>query len=102
MWPAEQPLDADYTTSAFLLNDQGVLVAQFDSQPMLNERPTTRWQPPLQVYDPKPLTLVMGEMLPPGVYRVGVVVYRWSPDGITRILTTDSADHVIIATYAVE
>jgi hypothetical protein len=73
-WSADTPLDVDYTVSAFLLDENGILVAQDDTHPFLNNRPTTRWQPNEIVYDPHPLPL---PSLPPGRYTLAVKLYTW-------------------------
>ncbi len=101
-WETVTPLDTDYTVSAFLLDETGVLVAQLDSQPLNNTRPTTSWFVGEVIYDPHILVPINGNTLPAGTYTVGVVVYRWSPDGITRILTEDGADSYNIGTITLE
>lgn len=71
-WENIQP---DYTTSAGLLNHDGVLVAQWDSQPSAT-------------YDQKSLVLADGfETLPAGDYTIIIKIYQWSPEQITDILT---------------
>jgi hypothetical protein len=71
-WENIQP---NFTTSAGLLNRDGVLVAQWDSQPA-------------DSYDQKSLVLAEGiQQLPPDDYTMIVKIYQWSPDGITDILT---------------
>lgn len=79
-WTADKMLNDDYTISVFLLDESGQLVAQHDSYPLENERPTSGWQPGEVVYDPHPLDL---SALPPGNYTLGVKVYTWY-DGQTR------------------
>jgi hypothetical protein len=73
-WSVDQALGADFTTSVFLLDESGQLVAQHDNFPFLGARPTTSWQPGEVVYDPHPLDL---SALPPGNYSVNVQVYTW-------------------------
>ena len=71
-WENIQP---NITTSAGLLNSQGVLVAQWDSLPA-------------DIYDQKALILAEGiEQLPPDDYTIIVKLYQWSPDGIVDIAT---------------
>ena len=65
------------------------------SQPMLNERPTTTWGNGEVIFDPKLLQTPDGQPLPLGTYSIGVVAYRFLPDGTTeRLLTPDGADHI--------
>lgn len=101
-WETDTPLDVDYTVSAFLLDENGALVAQLDSQPLNNTRPTSSWSVGEVIYDPHVLVPIDGQTLGAGTYTVGVVVYRWSPDAITRILTEDGADNLTIGTIMLE
>jgi uncharacterized membrane protein len=68
-------LKTDFTTSAFLLDSTGKLVAQYDSYPFIGERPTTSWQSGDVIFDPKTLQVSDGGTLPPGRYSVGVQIY---------------------------
>lgn len=91
-WTLQSASTVDFTTSAFLLDENDALVAQFDSQPFLNQRPTTTWSAGETVYDPKRVVTADGSPLPAGRYRVGVLIYRFVDGSIERILTTDDAD----------
>lgn len=73
-WSAAAPLTLDYTTSVFLFDMTGTLVAQHDSFPFENARPTTTWSAGEVIYDPHPLDW---SDLPPGVYNVNVQVYTY-------------------------
>ncbi|NDJ63187.1 MAG: hypothetical protein GYB67_18855 [Chloroflexi bacterium] len=73
-WSADAPLPVDFSISAFVLDDAGQLVAQYDSGPLQNQRPTTSWTPGEVIYDPRPL---QPSELPPGTYSVGVQIYTW-------------------------
>ncbi len=73
-WSADAPLAADYTTSVFLLDASGQLVAQHDGFPFEGQRPTSGWAAGEVVYDPHPLDL---SSLPPGSYTVAVQIYTW-------------------------
>lgn len=97
-WSAEGDLAADYTVSAFLLDENGVLVAQDDAQPFLNQRPTTTWEAGEVIYDPHTLQLTNGDTLPPGTYTIGVKVYQWTPEGIIDQLTQDGEEFQIVGT----
>jgi 4-amino-4-deoxy-L-arabinose transferase-like glycosyltransferase len=100
-WQAEQPLPTDYTVSAFLLDETGILVAQLDTQPMLSERPTRTWLPGEVIYDPKPLTTVDGEPLKEGSYQVGIVVYEYTPNGLNRLRTSEGEESFIVGTLEI-
>lgn len=88
-WSADAPLDKDYSVSVFLLNEAGQLVAQSDSFPFVNQRPTTGWQAGKVVYDPhvlltpppNPLPAGREGGLPPGTYTVAVQLYTYY-DGV--------------------
>ncbi len=73
-WSVDQPVGVDYTTSVFLFDGGGQLVAQNDGFPFNGERPTTTWSGGEVVYDPHPLDL---SALPSGDYSVNVQVYTW-------------------------
>lgn len=95
-WSAEAPLSVDYSVSAFLLDANGQLVAQHDSFPFENSRPTTSWQANEIIYDPHALT---PSTLPPGVYTAAVQVYTYF-DGV-RYRTIDGDEWVTIGTLTV-
>jgi hypothetical protein len=96
-WKAAEPMERDFTVSAFVLDSTGALVAQHDSQPMLNERPTSSWRTNEIIYDPKPI---------PGLAtftyhktygdQMGVKVYRLRPDGIRDIPLENGEPYAII------
>lgn len=88
-WGTGRELTEAFITSALLLDAGGALVAQYDSQPFLNERPTTQWQPGAVYYDPKPLATLSGGALPPGTYQVIAQVYRLTADGPRNVQTLD-------------
>jgi hypothetical protein len=85
-WSADAPLYKDYTVSTFVLDSNGLLVAQNDSYPFLDKRPTSSWQPGEIVYDPHELPLAD---LPAGRYTVGVKIYTWQ-DG--QVYETSAGD----------
>ena len=95
-WSTPEPLTSDYTTSVFLLDASGQLVAQHDSFPFENRRPTTGWQPDEVVYDPHDL---VPKDLPTGEYTVAVQIYTYQ-DGV-RVPTADGADWAIVGTLEV-
>jgi 4-amino-4-deoxy-L-arabinose transferase-like glycosyltransferase len=100
-WSANTPLDDDYTISARLLDESGRLVAQLDSAPFAGQRPTATWAAGEVVYDPRRLELAEGiDALPPGTYTVAVQVYRWTPEGIIDITTTEGDRVAVIGTLA--
>jgi len=95
-WSAPEPLMSDYTTSVFLLDSGGQLVAQNDSFPFENRRPTTGWQPGEVVYDPHDL---QPKGLPTGEYTVAVQIYTYQ-DGV-RVPTEDGTDWAVVGTLTI-
>ena len=81
-WQAETPIHDNLIVSAFVLNADGVLVAQLDSPPFAGRHPVPDWQPGELVYDPRLLEIVGGaDSLPPGDYTAAVQVYTFGADG---------------------
>ena len=100
-WQATGHIDRDYTVSLQMLDAGGKLVAQHDAMPANNALPMSQWQPGEDVADP--ITLVLPSKLPPGEYRLIVVVYdhqtlaRLHPIGPGA-----AADNAAIGTLRVE
>lgn len=102
LWSADEMLDRDYTISAKLLDANGVLVAQYDSQPQLNQRPTTTWQPDEVIYSPHELQLREDlTTLPTGDYQVVVQVYFVDDNGLTNIPDDSGNDYVVIGAVTI-
>lgn len=93
-WTTNGSLDVDYSVSAFVLDEGGQLVAQHDSFPFENARPTSSWQPGEIVYDPHLLDVAA---LPPGRYRLGVKVYTYY-DG-TIYPTEDGEEYALVGEF---
>ncbi len=74
MWRTGQTPASDYTVFVHLLNAQGELVAQADSQPMGGRAPTSLWQPLERIRDPHALNLPTD--LATGEYRVAIGLYN--------------------------
>ncbi len=89
LWTTSRPIDRDYTISAKLLDENSVLVAQYDSQPQLNQRPTTTWQPDDVIYSPHELQLRDDlTSLPTGDYTIALEVYFSDETGLVSIPST--------------
>lgn len=79
-WRALQQFSADYSVSLRLLDAEGAVIAQVDSQhPVLGMAPTSQWLPGQVLGDYYELQLPSD--LAPGDYRWGAVLYRSLPDG---------------------
>ncbi|MHB8749684.1 MAG: glycosyltransferase family 39 protein [Aggregatilineales bacterium] len=72
-WQAEKPIPQRYKVFVQLLNAEGELVAQNDSEPVNNTSLTTSWQPGQTIVDNHGLAL--SPDLPPGNYRLIAGLY---------------------------
>ena len=93
-WQADAAIADNLIVSAFLLNTDGALVAQFDSPPFAGRHPMPGWQPGELVFDPRPLQIVSeADALPPGEYTAAVQVYTFGADGgIVPVLPIEAGD----------
>ncbi len=94
LWEATRTLERDFTLSAKLLDENGVVVAQRDSQPQANKRPTSGWQPGEIIYSPQ--ELMADRPLSAGIYRVIVQVYTREGDAFANVLTAAGAEFALI------
>jgi hypothetical protein len=102
LWSSDVRIDRDYTISAKLLDADGILVAQLDSQPQLNQRPTTTWQPDELIYSPHELQLREGLLtLPVGDYQVIVQVYLVEGSEIVNIPSQNGEEWIVIDTISI-
>lgn len=92
LWSSAGNISTNYTTSAYLLDEAGDLVAQYDSQPFLNERPMTTWQANEIVYDLKPLEA--NRVIEMGNYEVRVLVYEVINGEVVRLTTEENSDTI--------
>ncbi len=83
VWQADQTPDNAYKVFVHLLDENGVLVAQRDSEPAAGSRPATGWLPGERVEDRHGLLLPAD--LPPGRYEVVVGLYD-PADPASRLL----------------
>lgn len=93
LWSTTQPLERDYTTSVLFVDEAGQIIAQHDSQPFENQRPTTSWAPEAIIYDPKLVITPDESALSSGEYEIRIVVYSNNEAGIARALLDDGADY---------
>lgn len=97
-WTADTRIDEVIVTSAYALDSRHLVAAQHDSQPMLDERPTVTWRRGEVIYDPKFLRSSEGQAVALDGYTLGVVAYRFLPDGTTeRLLTPDGQDAILLS-----
>lgn len=75
-WQSLAPVLEDYTVFAQLLDSEGKVRAQSDSQPVRGAYPTSRWEPGEVVIDGHELKLA--DDLPAGEYRLVIGMYELS------------------------
>jgi 4-amino-4-deoxy-L-arabinose transferase-like glycosyltransferase len=90
-WQLQAPVSADYRTFVHLLDAQGQVVAQTDSGPVGDSRPTSGWREGEVVVDRHGVLLPAG--LEPGEYTVQVGMYL--PETEER-LPVQSADGALL------
>jgi len=73
-WSTDAPLDTRYKVTLQLLDDRDQVIAQHDSEPAGDLRPTVDWRPGETVLDRHGLLIPFGT--PPGKYRLVVALYR--------------------------
>jgi len=94
LWRTEARLRRDYSISAKLLDQAGAVAAQMDSQPQLNQRPTSGWQAGEAVYSPHEMQLT-GDALSAGEYQVAVQVYEAQGASLFNVRTERGAEWVV-------
>lgn len=97
-WRTNAPLPTRYKVTVQLLDSDGTLVAQRDSEPGGGLALTTTWQPGETVTDRH--ALIIPDNLPPAQYALIIGLYDID-DPQSRLLT-DRADYLRIAQIAIE
>jgi hypothetical protein len=97
-WQAVSTPGADYTVGVYLINPEGQMVLQQDSQPVGGFRPTSGWMRGRRV--PDYYGFILPADLPPGRYQIWVAMYEWP--SLERLPVTgpdgdDWGDHVALA-----
>jgi len=80
-WQTTMRLESNHNVGVYVLDSNGVLVAQHDSQPVSGFQPFTTWPPGAQVVDWHGLLLPAA--LPEGEYQLAVAVY--DPQTLARL-----------------
>ena len=98
MWRVEQALPADLAIFAHLLDAEGVLVAQHDSEPAGGTAPTNTWQVGESVLDLHAL------VIPPDAINgdYTVIVGLYDANNPSARLTVGEGDYLPIAMIVVE
>jgi hypothetical protein len=87
-WQTTDAVPRAYAVFAHVFNEQIVVAAQHDGQPMGELRPTTTWQPGETIHDQ--FAIPLPPDLPSGQYRLRVGLYDLSTQ--TRLPTTTGAE----------
>ncbi len=103
LWYTALPIDEDYTVSVQLLGPDGTAVLQQDRPPVAGFAPTSSWIVEKIYHDN--YGFILPSDLPPGEYRVIMVVYRWP--SLERLPVTGPEgeqweDILLLATVTVE
>ncbi|MBN2471559.1 MAG: glycosyltransferase family 39 protein [Anaerolineae bacterium] len=94
VWQAEEATARPYAVTVQLLNHEGILLAQHDSQPAGGSRPTTGWVPQEYIEDSHRLEFREEYAAYTGAARLIVALY--DPETGTRLLTQSGADHLTL------
>ncbi len=78
-WQATESIGERYKVFLHVMDESGAVVAQRDSEPMANTRPTSGWEIGESIRDPHGVLLPLD--LPPGAYRVLVGLYPLNDPG---------------------
>ena len=100
LWETARPLERDYLLSAKLLDSNGRVAAQHDSQPQSHQRPTSGWLVGEFVYSPHE----MKELSPivAGDYQVIAQVYTMDGDGFKNVPTAQSQEYAVVAEIPID
>jgi uncharacterized membrane protein len=94
LWETAAPLERDYVLSAKLLDENGVAVAQHDSEPQGNQRPTSAWALGDLIYSPHEMDALAPIVA--GDYQVIVQVYTIDGDSFVNVPTALAADYALV------
>jgi len=101
-WRVTRAVDRNFTVFVHLLNEQGQLVAQQDSEPNAGQYPTSAWVPGEVITDTHAIPLPPG--LPSGRYLLSIGMYEW-PSRERLPVTLDGAkqgDAITLGSILVE
>jgi hypothetical protein len=94
----EQPIEQRYKVFVQLLNSDGVLVTQHDSEPQGGSAPTNTWQLGIGYSDRH--ALIVPPDTPPGTYTLIAGMYDSAPP-YARLPVDGGGDHVVIGAVTV-
>jgi hypothetical protein len=102
-WRALAPMDRDYTVFVHLVDLDGQLIAQHDSQPWWEvSLPTSTWEPGEELRDQHRLNLPTD--LAPGTYSLRAGAYYWETLERLPVIENDAPvnDHVVLGNLELE
>ncbi|MDM8531121.1 hypothetical protein QUF63_08100 [Anaerolineales bacterium HSG25] len=98
-WQALNPTDKPYTVFLQLLNQQGDVVSNWDSQPFQGLYPTNLWSPKETLYDTFSIPLPENG-LPAGEYRLITGFYQFETG--QRLPLTSGSDFILLMNFVVD
>jgi mannosyltransferase len=99
VWQTEQELSTRYKVFVQLLDANGMLVLQRDSEPAGDSLPTTAWRPNQIIVDNH--ALLIPADLPPSHYSLIIGLYNLN-DAFDRLTVSDGADFYTVATLRIQ
>jgi len=102
-WRATERIEKDYTVFAHLVDAQGHLIAEYNSQPVNGKSPTSQWNPHHTIVDAA--VLPIADDAPLGDhYRLEIGMYDL--DTLTRLSFVDEqgrpmADKIVIGSFSI-
>ncbi len=97
-WSVQANLGLDYSTSVFLLDSNGVLVAQHDGSSLDGKSPMHEWQAGDLRFDRPAIPIPAN--LPPGEYRIGLKVY-WYADPKPLLIVGLQNEYAVLGTVTI-
>ncbi len=102
-WQAQEPLTERYTVFTHLLDHDGRIQAQMDSEPQGGGLPTDRWSPDEVVQDNYALTVATDAV--PGLHALEVGMYLWTTGERLPVVDPETkeplGDRVLLGTIEV-
>ncbi|MCY4020079.1 MAG: glycosyltransferase family 39 protein [Chloroflexi bacterium] len=100
LWQTGEELHRDFTVSVKLLDENDLMVAQHDSQPQVNLRPTSGWHIDETVFSPHELE--SSRNWRSGEYRIVIELYFFEAGQLVTIPTASGSNAFTLATMHLE
>ncbi len=100
IWQTTKQLNRDYTVSVKLLDENDLIVAQRDSQPQLNLRPTSNWHIEEVIFSPHELEST--QRWSGGEYRIVIEVYFFEAGQPVTIPTASGSNAFTLTSIVLE